>query len=215
MSHTNRAYSILSVKSIDEDKRVIRGIATTPSVDRVGDIIDPLGVKFNNPMAFLWQHKHDQPIGECKFSKPTKDGIEFEAKIALVKEDGTLKDRLDEAWQSIKAGLVRAVSIGFRPIEYSFMETGGIKYSECEVYELSAVTIPANSDALITTIKSLDTEVRHQEGVPDPEIPSPPTSSMDATVRKTVVVKLDAPARDRAPFVINKIHPAKPAGSVK
>jgi hypothetical protein len=26
-------------------------------------------------------------------------------------------------------------------------------------------------------------------------------------------VKLDAPARDRAPFVINKIHPARPARS--
>jgi HK97 family phage prohead protease len=208
----NRAYSVLSVKSIDEDKRVIRGIATTPSVDRVGDIIDPLGVKFNNPLAFLWQHQHDKPIGECKFSKPTKDGIEFEAKIASLDEPGTLKDRLDEAWQSIKAGLVRAVSIGFRPIEYSFMETGGIRYSETEVYELSAVTIPANSDALITTIKSLDAEARHEAGVPDPEIPEAPEPA--ATGKSVRVVKLDAPARDRA-FVIKKIHPARPAGRIK
>ena len=71
----NRAYSVLTVKAIDEDKRVIRGVATTPSVDRVGDIIDPLGVKFENPLAFLWQHRHDQPIGSVKFDKPTKDGI--------------------------------------------------------------------------------------------------------------------------------------------
>jgi HK97 family phage prohead protease len=207
----NRAYSVLSIKSIDEDKRVIRGVATTPSVDRVGDIIDPLGVKFSNPLAFLWQHQHDKPIGECKFSKPTKNGIDFEAMIASVDEPGTLKDRLDEAWQSIKAGLVRAVSIGFRPIEYAFMDNGGIRYSETEVYELSAVTIPANSDALITTIKSLDAAVRHEAGIPDPESPAEPTETA-ATGKKTVVVKLDAPARDRAPYVINKIHPAKPAG---
>lgn len=213
----NRAYSILSVKSIDEDKRVIRGIATTPSVDRVGDIIDPMGVKFTNPMAFLWQHQHDKPIGTVKFDKPTKDGITFEAEIASIDEPGTLKDRLDEAWQSIKAGLVRAVSIGFRAIEYSFMDNGGIRFSETEVYELSAVTIPANSEALITAVKSmgddaylraikaLDAEARHEAGVPDPEIPAPPQDQA-ATGKSVRVVKLDAPARDRAkPFVINSI----------
>jgi uncharacterized protein len=200
----NRAYSVLEIKSVDEGERIIRGIATTPSVDRVGDIIDPLGVKFTNPMAFLWQHRHDQPIGHVKFDKPTKDGITFEAKIADTSEPGTLKDRLDEAWQSIKAGLVRAVSIGFRPIEYAFMDNGGIRYSETEVYELSAVTIPANADALITTIKSIDTAARKEAGIPDPEIPANPEPA--ATGKKARVVKLDAPARDGAkPFVIREI----------
>jgi HK97 family phage prohead protease len=220
----NRAYSVLSGTSIDEDKRIIRGVATTPSVDRVGDIIDPLGVKFDNPLPLLWQHEHDKPIGSVKFDKPTKAGINFEAEIAFIDEPGTLKDRLDEAWQSIKMGLVRAVSIGFRAIEYAFMDSGGVRFVETEVYELSAVTIPANADALITSVKSLygktdldiikaiDAEWRHQAGIPDPEIPAKPMDDA-ATGKKTVVVKLDAPARDRAPFVINKIHPARPAGS--
>lgn len=200
----NRAYSVLQVKSVDEETRVIRGIATTPSVDRVGDIIDPLGVKFNNPLAFLWQHQHDKPIGSVKFDKPTAKGIEFEATIAKTDEPGTLKDRLDEAWQSIKAGLVRAVSIGFRPIEYAFMDNGGIRYSETEVYELSAVTIPANADALITTIKSIDAAARKEAGVPDPEIPANPEPA--ATGKTVRVVKLDEPVRDgTAPFVIREI----------
>ena len=200
----NRAYSVLSVKSIDEKTRIIRGIATTPSVDRVGDIIDPLGVKFENPLSFLWQHQHDKPIGHVKFDKPTEKGIEFEATIAKSDEPGTLKDRLDEAWQSIKAGLVRAVSIGFRPIEYAFMDNGGIRYSETEVYELSAVTIPANADALITTIKSIDAAARKEAGVPDPEIPANPEPA--ATGKKARVVRLDAPARNRAaPFVVREI----------
>jgi HK97 family phage prohead protease len=208
----NRAFSILEVKSVDEDKRIIRGIATTPSVDRVGDIIDPLGVKFANPLPLLWQHEHDKPIGSVKFDKPTKAGINFEAEIAMTDEPGTLKDRLDEAWQSIKMGLVKAVSIGFRAIEYAFMESGGVRFVETEVYELSAVTIPANADALITSVKSIDARLRAEHGIPDPEIPVQPTVDA-ATGKKTVVVKLDAPARDRAPFVINKIHPVKPAGS--
>jgi HK97 family phage prohead protease len=200
----NRAYSVLQIKSVDEETRVIRGIATTPTVDRVGDIIDPMGVKFANPLAFLWQHQHDKPIGSVKFDKPTKDGITFEAEIAKSDEPGTLKDRLDEAWQSIKAGLVRAVSIGFRPIEYSFMDNGGIRFSETEVYELSAVTIPANADAIITTVKSIDAALRAKEGVPEPEIPADPEPA--ATGKTARVVKLEQSARDGAkPFVIREI----------
>jgi HK97 family phage prohead protease len=206
----NRAYSFLEIKSVDEDKRIVRGVATTPSVDRMGDIIDPLGMKFENPLAFLWQHKHDEPIGSCKFEKPTKSGINFEATIAQVDEPGTLKDRLDEAWQSIKAGLVRAVSVGFRPLEFSFMDNGGIRYSETECYELSAVTIPANSEALITAVKSLygktdldvikaiDAEWRHEAGIPDPEIPEEPTDE-GATAKTVRVVKLGSTAGVSAP----------------
>lgn len=201
----NRAYSILTVKAVDADKRVITGIATTPQMDRVGDIVDPLGVKFTNPMPFLWQHRHDQPIGTVKFGTATKDGIPFEAEIATTDEPGTLKERLDEAWQSIKMGLVRAVSIGFRAIEYAFMENGGIRYSETEVYELSAVTIPANSGAIISAVKSLDAAARKEAGVPDPEIPEKPEGDA-ATGNVVRVVKLADPARDRAPpFVINSI----------
>lgn len=202
----NRAYSVLTVKAIDEDKRIIRGTATTPTVDRVGDIIDPLGVKFQNPLAFLWQHQHDKPIGSVKFDKPTAKGIGFEAEFAHpdTVDSASLKERLQEAWDSVKIGLVKAVSIGFRPIEYAFMDNGGIRYSESEVYELSAVTIPANSDALISTIKSIDAAARKEAGIPDPEIPANPEPA--ASGKKARVVKLDAPARDRAkPFVVRKI----------
>jgi HK97 family phage prohead protease len=214
----SRAYSSLTIKSVDEEKRIVRGIATTPEVDRMGDIVDPMGVKFKNPLAFLWQHRHDQPIGKVVFDKPTKNGIGFEAQLLHPNavESQSLKDLLQLAWDSIKTELVRAVSIGFRPIEYSFMENGGIRFSETEVYELSAVTIPANSDALITAVKSmgdaaymraikaLDAEARKEAGVPEPEIPQP---EAPAAIGKTVrVVKLEAPARDRAkPFVIRDI----------
>jgi HK97 family phage major capsid protein/HK97 family phage prohead protease len=156
MTVTRRAYSFLTIKTVNEEKRIIRGIATTPAVDRVGDIVEPLGVKFTNPMPFLWQHDARKPIGTVKFDPPTKDGITFEAELPVMDEPGTLKDRIDEAWQSIKLGLVRAVSIGFRAVEYSFMENGGIKFAESEVYELSAVTIPAQPEAVMTSIKNMD-----------------------------------------------------------
>src|SRR5690625_7269663 len=108
-----------------------------------------MGVSFRKPLALLWRQKPAQRIGTVRFEQPTDDGIEFEAEIAKSDEPGRLKDRLDEAWQSIKLGLVRAVSVGFRPIEYAFMDEGGIRFIKSEVFELSAVTIPANEQAII------------------------------------------------------------------
>ncbi|MCO6386229.1 phage major capsid protein [Aliihoeflea sp. 40Bstr573] len=156
MTVTRRAYSSLVIKAVDEEKRIIRGIATTPTPDRVGDIVEPLGVKFSNPLAFLWQHDAHQPIGTVKFDTPTAEGITFEAEIPTIDEPGTLKDRIDEAWQSIKIGLVRAVSIGFRAIEYAWIDDGGIRFIKSEVFELSAVTIPAQPEAIMTSIKNMD-----------------------------------------------------------
>lgn len=158
MTLINKAYSVLEVKEVntDGDERIIRGIATTPTPDRVGDIVEPLGVKFQNPLPLLWQHEADKPVGLVTFDKPTKKGITFEARLPKITEEGKLKDRIDEAWQSVKAGLVRAVSIGFRGLEYSFMDNGGIKFAETEVMELSLVTIPANAQANISTIKRFD-----------------------------------------------------------
>lgn len=172
----NRAYAVLDVKSVDEDKRVITGVATTPTPDRVGDIVEPLGVKFKNPLPLLWQHMSDKPVGSVKFDKPTKDGITFQAQLPSISEPGTLKDRIDEAWQSVKMQLVRGVSIGFRAIEYSWMDDGGIRFLESEVLELSLVTIPANADATIQSIKSFDAPLLAATGKEpkDSDRPTPP-----------------------------------------
>lgn len=161
-----RAYSLLEFKSVNEDQRIITGVATTPDVDRVGDIVDPMGVKFKNPLPLLWQHQSDKPVGTVKFDKPTKNGITFEATLPRIAEPGALQDRIEEAWQSMRAKLVRGVSIGFRPIEYSFMDDGGIRFMASEVFELSLVTIPANAAATIQTIKSMDAQQRGEVAKP-------------------------------------------------
>lgn len=160
----DRAYSILTVKAVEEDQRLIRGVATTPTTDRQGDIVEPKGIKFKNPLPLLWQHRADQPVGTVKFEKATDKGINFEARIPKIEEPGPLKDRVDTAWGEVKAGLVRAVSIGFSPIEYSIMDEGGYRYIESEVLELSLVTIPANQEAVITNIKQIDSEVLAASG---------------------------------------------------
>lgn len=149
------AYSWLTVKTISEDKRTFSGMATTPETDRMGDVVEPMGAKFAAELPLLWMHDHSLPVGTVKFGKPTKNGIPFTASIPEVPEPAGLKARLDEAWQSVKTGLIAAVSIGFRPLEYSFMDGGGIHFTESEIFELSLVTVPANAGAKITNIKSL------------------------------------------------------------
>ncbi len=159
-----RAYAVLTVKAADGDSRVITGIATTPTPDRVGDIIEPLGVNFKNPLPLLWQHRSDNPVGSVSFSKPTKEGISFTARLPKIDEAGPLKDRIDTAWGEIKSGLVRGVSIGFRSLEHSMMDDGGVRFIETEVLELSLVTIPANADATIQTIKTFDVDAQAATG---------------------------------------------------
>jgi HK97 family phage major capsid protein/HK97 family phage prohead protease len=151
-----RAYSILNIKSVDTARRVFSGVATTATPDRMDDIIEPLGVIYKNPLPLHLYHDSQKPVGHVTFKKPTADGIEFEASISVIDEPGALQDRVNEAWQSVQAKLLRGVSIGFRAIEMAFLKTGGIHFLKTEVLELSLVSIPANAEALISTIKSLD-----------------------------------------------------------
>lgn len=160
----NRAYSVLDIKSINDGERVITGIATTPSPDRMGDVVEPMGAEFAAEIPALWQHNHQEPVGHVRLGKPTSKGIPFTITLARTDEPGALKDRLDEAWQSVKLKLVRAVSIGFRAIEYALMEGGGVRFLKTEILELSLVTVPANADCTITTIKSIDNDLRAATG---------------------------------------------------
>lgn len=188
----NRAYSFLEVKAVNDESRVITGMATTPAVDRVGDVVEPLGVTFKNPLPLLWQHEHDKPIGLVEFGKPTAKGVPFTATLPKIEEEGKLRDRIEEAWQSIKAGLVRAVSIGFRSIESeNIAGTWGTRYIRSEVFELSAVTIPAQAEARIETIKSFDVGLPAATGTK--AIPVVRLSTAGASAQKPVVKSIPKP----------------------
>ncbi|ENW95962.1 HK97 family phage prohead protease [Acinetobacter sp. NIPH 298] len=152
------AYSLLNIKSIDEEQWIIEGIATTPAPDRVDDIVEPKGAQFTLPVPFLWQHYREKPIGYVIEATITDEGIKV--KVQLVKpsevESLELKELLQKAWDSIKTGLVRGMSIGFSAIEYvEISGTWGIRYTKWDWLELSAVTIAANQEATITSVKSL------------------------------------------------------------
>ncbi|HCB1268552.1 TPA: phage major capsid protein [Klebsiella quasipneumoniae subsp. quasipneumoniae] len=179
-----RACTLMAVKSVNEDDRIITGIASTPSPDRDGDIMEPEGAKFRSDTPFLWQHDRSQPIGTCT-PKMVKEGLQITAKLVKPTSDmpSQLVARLDEAWASIKAGLVRGLSIGFRPIEYSFLDEGGIRFLSWDLLEVSAVTIPANAECSIQTVKSFDRQLLAASGTEKPVVKTSKTAG--ATALKT------------------------------
>ena len=153
---SQKAYSFMQVKSVNDEERIITGVASTVTADRYDDIMEPAGAEFVLPMPFLWQHSHSQPIGEVVAAEIKEGSIEVQIKIAQIADEGKLKDRIEEAWQSIKNGLVKGLSIGFRGKEVAEIQgTWGLHFIKWEWYELSAVTVPANADCTITSIKSL------------------------------------------------------------
>jgi HK97 family phage prohead protease len=169
-----KSWSTLTIKSLDEEQRILRGIASTPSTDRTGDIVEPKGAKFDLPIPLLSQHDHASPIGHVTAAIITDKGIEIEAHIP--KESGL--GYVEKAWMQIKAGLVRGLSIGFRALKSEPIKgTNGIRFKEWSWLELSAVTIPANAEASITAIKSFD-------------LPAAPLGESQEDIRKRAVAAL-------------------------
>jgi len=158
MDERTTAWYSLHVKSIDEEQRLITGIATTPEPDRQGDIIDPLGAMYAAEIPLLLHHDTKSPVGSAQLGIATPLGIPFTAWIKTIAEPGIVRDRVNEAWHLVKAGLLKGVSIGYGA-KKEWIEpllSGGRLFSKSEILELSLVTIGMNPHALITGIKALD-----------------------------------------------------------
>ena len=80
------------------------------------------------------------------FDPPTAKGITFTASLPFITEPGRVRDRVEEAWQSLKAGLIRGRLRRTGPIAVVIegLRSGGRRFRQTVVAELSLVTIPAN-----------------------------------------------------------------------
>lgn len=119
------------------------------SIDRVGDIIEPKGWNLDsfrkNPIA-LFNHNPDFPIGTWKDVRV--EGGALKGRLVLPPPES---ERQRELQGFVKAGVLRAVSVGFsaeeaEPIKES--KAGGIRFKKQELLECSLVGIPANANAL-------------------------------------------------------------------
>lgn len=200
-----RTYSLIEFKDFDESKREFEGIATSISEDRYGDVVETEGAEYTLPLPLLWQHNSYEPVGHVTSATKTKKNIKVKGSIVKTDVAGTLKDRLDEAWQSLKLGLVRHLSIGFRPIKMEPIpesEQYGWRFLQWEWLELSLVTIPANADASITNLKRYDLELlRAAHGKKLGSIHGVPLVKVDGLGASRKSIKLVTGQRSAVPLV--------------
>jgi HK97 family phage prohead protease len=98
----------------------------------------------------LWQHRMDKPIGMWDTVAEDGKGLRVDGRLA-----DTMQGR--EARELVKMGAMDGLSIGYRT-SADEME-GDIRIlKKIELYEVSFVTIPAASSAVVTSIKSEMTE---------------------------------------------------------
>lgn len=132
---------------MDEDGRRVRYVISDGSVDRENDTIATGGWDVEayrkNPVV-LWAHSHrDLPVAKAVEITERDGRIEAVAEFA----DHPFAETV---FQLVKGGFMRAVSVGFRPKEWTINEErGGIDFKAQELLEFSVVPVPANPRALM------------------------------------------------------------------
>lgn len=126
-------------------------VLSDATLDRYGDIVDPAGWDLKafkkNPIA-LFGHNSSFPVG--KWADLRVEGGKLLGRLVLAKRGTSY--RLDELIGLIEQGILRAVSVGFRPLKAEPMDPerpyGPQKYLKQELLETSVVSVPANPAAL-------------------------------------------------------------------
>jgi len=134
--------------------------------DSYGDIVSPgaftkslAAWKSRGEMpAMLWQHDQCEPIGLWTGMEEDEKGLKCTGQLLLSVDDG------QKAYEHLKAGTGKGVSIGFQTIERSWnYETEVRTLTEVDLFEVSLVTIPANRDARVDGVKSSEMTIREFE----------------------------------------------------
>ena len=103
-----------------------------------------------NDVSMLWQHDHDQPIGVYSEVKETDIGLQVKGQLTLgVKQ-------ADEARLLLKSGAIKGLSIGYFVKDYDYDKSlEAYMLKEIELHEVSLVTFPMNTLAVVESVKTL------------------------------------------------------------
>lgn len=145
-------------KAVAEKGDGLEFVLSDGSVDRYGDIVEASGWDLKNfkknPIA-LFGHSSGFPIGT--WTDLRVEGGKLLGRLVLAAR-GT-SDRLDELRGLLEQGILRAVSVGFRPLESDPIDPkqpwGAQRYKKQELLECSLVSVPANP-AAVALAKSLN-----------------------------------------------------------
>jgi len=143
------------VEKAGSDERVIRFVCSTDGVKRDGNRLRNDGwdlESFSKNPVMLWSHDYSQPpVGSWQDWKVVKDGEDSSLVMTAKFAD---YDFADTVYKLYLDGHMRAVSIGWTPLEYDKIEDDdgnfvGFDFLKNELLECSAVPIPADPDALM------------------------------------------------------------------
>jgi HK97 family phage prohead protease/HK97 family phage major capsid protein len=153
MAWENRGAKDVTRKTHSDEVHGMEFILSDESVDRIGDSISSDGWSIEafkrNPIA-LWQHRPDLPIGTWEHVRVQDKALRGRLKLAPKGASA----RIDEIRSLIEAGILRAVSVGFRDLESEPLDKnnkgpwGPKRFLKQELIECSLVSIPANANAL-------------------------------------------------------------------
>lgn len=140
----------VEIKAINEAGTIEGYGAVFGNLDTYGDVIEPgafvdsLGSRMPK---MLWQHNMGDPIGRWTEVREDARGLFMKGQIAVKSSRGR------DAYELVKAGAVDGLSIGYLTRDYA-MDGDTRRLKRVDLYETSLVTMPANSAALVTGIKS-------------------------------------------------------------
>ena len=137
----------------------IKATINTNSVDRYRTIVAPNGAVLDNFLrnpVLLWAHGLDWqqgtiPVGTVPVIDARNGSLEVEVEFDVESDLGAELDRM------YRKKILRGFSIGFQPIDADIVVVEGesiIRYTKWELVELSAVSVPANPDALARSIST-------------------------------------------------------------
>lgn len=144
-----RREDALVVKAIREGSREVDFIASTDVVDAHREVIDQgswnLTHYVGNPIVLYGHQSSELPIGHATRAEVKNGRLE----CTLYISDKTVKAR--EVWDLIVEKTLRAVSVGFKPVNGRYETRDGQDvwvWSDCILKEISVVAVPANHEAL-------------------------------------------------------------------
>ena len=135
----------------DEKSGIVKGYGSIfGNVDSDGDVINKGAYKKTinengKRVKYLYQHDMNKPLGKMLNLDEDDKGLIFEASIP--------KTRLGlDVIELMKAGVITENSVGILPIQKEM--NGDYRYlNEVKLFEISAVTLAANDQAMILDVK--------------------------------------------------------------
>jgi HK97 family phage major capsid protein/HK97 family phage prohead protease len=145
------AKGIVHKTHLQEKVEGLEFVMSDETQDRMSDIIMSDGWQlddFKKHAPALFGHKSDFVIG--RWANVRVENKQLRGTLELAKK-GT-SERINEVISLVEQGLLRAVSVGFRPKEFEPLDKdnpfSGYRFTKQELVETSLVSVPANPNAL-------------------------------------------------------------------